>query len=174
MPSKAAKGRTVNKSQLADLLETTLPTVDNWLRKGCPYIAKPENGGRWQLNVAQVVNWLVTRAEGRYDSADLTAERTRLTRAQADKAERELQIMEGTLLQADEVSLQWSWILSNARSAFLSIPTRCAPQLAGMNAIEAEGLLRDRVYEALRHLAELPIVDLDWQPDEGEGGEVLQ
>jgi hypothetical protein len=86
----------------------------------------------------------------------------------------EIALLEGTLLKVDEVELQWSWILSNARSSFLSLPTRCAPQLAGMNAIEAEGLLRDRVYEALRHLSELPVVEMDWKPDEGEDGAILQ
>lgn len=45
-------------------------------------------------------------------------------------------------------------MLSSARAELLSLPTKLAPQCAGMVAREAEEMLRDAVYQSLYKLSE--------------------
>lgn len=81
----------LNKAKLAQALEVSTTAIDHWLRAGLPYISKPGNGDKgYRFNLASTVNWLMARESGRFDSEALTAQRCRLTKAQADRAELEL------------------------------------------------------------------------------------
>lgn len=86
--------------------------------------------------------------------SDFQAERTRLTREQADKLERERLLAEGKLLETDAV-LDWVGRGDQrVRSKILSIPSRCAPLVIGRKITEVEKIMTDVVYEALKELAD--------------------
>lgn len=57
-------GRSVNRAELAELFGVSLPTVDSWLRDGCPFVQKGAKGREWVLESATVHRWLVERAVG--------------------------------------------------------------------------------------------------------------
>lgn len=164
----------VNRNGLAELMEVSTATIDAWLRKGAPYTRKARRGVPWKFNVAQVVNWLLQRESGRFDSKSLTDQRCRETRLRADLLQVRLDIETGRALPLEETQLVWTNIVSSARAAFLAIPSRVAPQAVGMTAHEIEDLARLFIYEALDQLGsgdELPDCCI---PDEVLGLEELE
>lgn len=55
------KGKQVTRQALADVFGVSLPTIDAWVRKGCPFVEKGGRGQEWQFNTAQVSKWLRDR-----------------------------------------------------------------------------------------------------------------
>jgi terminase small subunit / prophage DNA-packing protein len=55
------KGYILNRVELAEYMGVSLPTIDDWRRRGCPYVEKADRakGVPWKFNSADVVNWRV-------------------------------------------------------------------------------------------------------------------
>lgn len=53
--------RTLTKAGLAEAFDVSLPTVDAWLRRGCPYIREGANGQPWAFDLPAVIAWHQTR-----------------------------------------------------------------------------------------------------------------
>ncbi len=49
----------VNRAELASIFDISLPTVDAWVRKGCPVVERGGRGREWQFFVPDVFNWRV-------------------------------------------------------------------------------------------------------------------
>lgn len=113
---------------------------------------KDENG---QYDPGEFGRWL--RAGDK--AADYFAERARLTKEQADKAEMENDRARGLLMGRDEVAGEWSRIVMNFKTRLLSIPSKLAPLIFGMKSIpEVMVALKAAIYEALNDLsAELAV-----------------
>lgn len=47
----------VNKSELADLFEVSLPTVDEWIKDGCPVEQEGSNGVPYVFDARKVLAW---------------------------------------------------------------------------------------------------------------------
>lgn len=89
-----------------------------------------------------------------YDSESLNAAKTRLTRAQAEKAELELAEEKDELHRATAVMSVWAENVINAKTKLLAIPSKMAPQLVGLSAAEVEAALKKEISEVLHELAE--------------------
>jgi phage terminase Nu1 subunit (DNA packaging protein) len=88
------------------------------------------------------------------DAPELTAERARLARAQADKAEMEVAALEGKLVPAESVEKVWTALTTSFRSRMVAMPGKLAHQLAAIqNPAEAEAFIRKSIYEALDELS---------------------
>lgn len=69
-------------------------------------------------------------------------------------AEYEERRMAGELVEAVKADRATEVLVTNAKSRLLSIPSKAAPMLAGMESIaEIEEILRREIYEALEELA---------------------
>lgn len=55
-------GRLVNRADLASLCSVSLPTVDAWVEKGCPYVERGSKGREWKFDSAAVIDWRIQRA----------------------------------------------------------------------------------------------------------------
>lgn len=85
---------------------------------------------------------------------DMNSERARLAAMQADEKYLDLEEKLGNLLCAKTVKKEWSNILSSCRARLLSVPTKAAPQLVGLETPEEiEHNLRLFILEALESLA---------------------
>ncbi len=88
---------------------------------------------------------------------DLTDARARLTSAQADKAELELQELQGKMHRAEDVEKVWAELLTAFRSAGLAMPNILAPEIAALTGYEDAGgiqkLLRGYMEEMLTELS---------------------
>lgn len=86
--------------------------------------------------------------------ASLEAEKTRLTRAQADKTELEVAELAGDLCRTDEVTTAWGDKNAAARAKFLGFPAKIAQRIAPPERIaEVQKLAQEVVYEVLLELA---------------------
>lgn len=65
--------------------------------------------------------------------SNLNSEKLRLLKAQADKAELEVQILEDKYIAVTEVELKWASLLIAFRSKMLALPTTVARQLIALN-----------------------------------------
>jgi phage terminase Nu1 subunit (DNA packaging protein) len=89
------------------------------------------------------------------DGADTYAsERTRLTSAQADKAELELLELRGLMIRVALIEQHWQGMVASMRARLLSIPSECAGQIAAPEKAQAaQDVLRSHIYEALNEIA---------------------
>lgn len=100
--------------------------------------------------LAEFARWLDERKRG--DS--FQAERTRLTKAQADKTELEVAEFSGELVRADEVATAWGEKYAAARSRLLSWASKVATRVAPPGKVaDVQALAQETVYEALNELA---------------------
>jgi phage terminase Nu1 subunit (DNA packaging protein) len=97
-----------------------------------------------------------TLIEWRYRK-DFTSQRERLHSAQAEKAELDLAVRRGELLEVGEVVRTWSDHIARARLRLRSIPHRVAAQIpVKKSAPEIARLLLDEIDEALSELGSDP------------------
>lgn len=121
----------VSKGKLAEILGMSRTQVDNYQKAGMPFQAPEKKGLANRYDTADCIRWLVERKS---EKLDYNAERTRLTKLQADKQELEIKIMEGELLRADDVKTAWTNIFNQIKSNLLAIPTRAATLLQGVES----------------------------------------
>ncbi len=50
---------TVNRAELAHTFGISLPTVDAWVRRGCPCVAAGSKGRESQFRLADVTQWRI-------------------------------------------------------------------------------------------------------------------
>ena len=60
-----APGKVVNKADLANIFGVSLPTVDQWVRAGCPVEKRGGLGKEWQFACGDVLRWRCERASKR-------------------------------------------------------------------------------------------------------------
>ena len=66
--------------------------------------------------------------------AQVSNERARLARAQAELAEAKLARQRGALLEADAVEREWADVLRTVRAGMLAVPSRVAQRLPHLTA----------------------------------------
>jgi phage terminase Nu1 subunit (DNA packaging protein) len=92
---------------------------------------------------------------------DYEAERARLTKAQADKAEMERDELRGALVRVPSVESHWQGMVASMRARLLSLPSKVAAQVAGPDRLqEVQERVQTLVYEALEEIS------ADGVPDE--------
>lgn len=95
-------------------------------------------------------------AAGRANSGDLnlTDERARLAKEQADAKEMENAITRGELVYIEDVAKRVEVSLSKVKIKILAIPTKVAPEAAAADdAKEVQALIERHIIEALNELA---------------------
>jgi len=113
------------------------------------------------------IRFLRSLAKGKNtNSGDLNEERTRLTKAQADRAELELQEKEADLISTDTIKTVWSDYVSNVRSKLLALPSKLGHLTqAAETYAEAEAIIKEAVYECLEELSEDATAKTDMATD---------
>jgi len=56
-PEHIPPERIGNKADVASWFGVSLTTVDQWLRRGCPYMQRGERGKQWQFDLLGVAKW---------------------------------------------------------------------------------------------------------------------
>tara|TARA_X000001382_G_C3076192_1_gene149033 strand:+ start:64 stop:591 length:528 start_codon:yes stop_codon:yes gene_type:complete len=143
--------------ELAEHLDLSVKRISELIRDGI----LPSKMGRSPLNldVCRIAYISYLRKLGGYNkrsgTGDIAEEKTKLTAAQARKAELEVEELEGNLIPAQLVEDTWSDYVSNARAKLLGIPSRVAHQVITVDKYaEAELMIKEQVHEALDELSE--------------------
>ena len=145
------------QKDVAEHLDLSTKRISELIRDGI----LPSKLGRSPLNidVCRIAYISYLRKLGGYNkrsgSGDIAEEKTRLTKAQADKAELEVSSLEGELIPAQLVQDTWADFVASIRAKLLGLPSKVAHQvLIAENYQDAELIIKDQVYEALDELAE--------------------
>ncbi len=150
------KTKLATQKELAEHLDLSPQSVTDLVRKGVFLI----NKGRSPVNIdacrIAYINFL--RKAARYTkkdgSGDINEEKTKLTAAQARKAELEVEIMEGKLVPIQEVEEFLIERFSNARAKWLGVPSKIAHKVITVDTFaEAEREIKEGIYEGLNELA---------------------
>lgn len=157
----------VNAKQLGEWLRLSDRMVRNLADDG---IVKKVGRGKFLLkeSVQAVVEHQREIAAGRGGAnqvLDLTAERARLAKEQADGQHLKNQVALGELVSAAVVERTWIDIVRNATSAMLAVPARCQQRL-GLDLSQTEMIDRE-IREALEALSNDPDVDDETADDVG-------
>lgn len=150
---------TASVDTIAKLLDLTPRRVQQLANEGI--IPKPKDRGQYEI-VPCVVGYIKhIRGMLNGEAGDLAAEKTRLTRAQADKTEIETARLKGSLVSLEDAERAWSALVGAFRAKMLTMAHRAAPAILNKTEREAERILTDMVYEALAELS-------GWKPDDDE------
>lgn len=170
MASKG-KGQTVNRAELAQIMGVSPPTVDAWVRSGCPILEKGSRGVAAAFNTAEVAKWLRDKAreEGSGEAvADESELRRRRLLAETEKAELELAKAKGDvapILEFEKASARMDAII---RQNMQNIPQRVVTQLLGeTDEARFKSVLMAEIRLALESAAEGEF-DLDGEGEEEE------
>ena len=142
--------------EVADHLDLTSTHIHNLFNANV--LTKSGKSGGQDLDDCRVkyIRYLRTLSKGKNtNSGDLNEERTRLTKAQADRAELELQEIEADLISTDTIKTIWSDYVANVRSKLLALPSKLGHLTqAAETYAEAEAIIKESVYECLEELSE--------------------
>lgn len=149
----------------------SLPTVDAWVRSGCPYDQKGERGKEWIFDTADVMRWrekLARDDAGGEDVQDGEALKRRKLANDVRMGDLDFLERSGQLASIDAVERMWSRILaelqSNLRGSFVS---RCETSLLGETDGRAfKRVLLSEVDSALTCLANMDLSGPDGEDDE--------
>lgn len=141
----------VNKAQLADLLGYAERSLTEWQDEGMPVARRADLRGQAnEYNTAEVVAWLLTRAErkARAESPreELYRSQVRLNTLKIDEAEKRL-------VDAKEVEQEFSRLVIAARTRLLQLPALLVQQLEGVPHEERRALIEHEIRKALAELA---------------------
>ena len=133
MPRKY-RGNTVGKREIAEIFGVADTTVDQWIRRGCPVVQRGAKGVSWQINTADVSEWLKTRAV-EDATGDTLADESELKRrklaAETAKAELELAKIKGEVVPLRQVERALSNVFAELKTNVRSVPSRVATMLVG-------------------------------------------
>lgn len=150
---------------ISKLLKMTDRRVQQLAKEGV--IPKSENGRYPLIGAVQgYITYLQARALGG-DAApsDVYAERGRLTRANADLAEFQVQELRGSLIRSRAVAEHWTGMVASMRAKLLALPSKLAGAIAPPDKMQAaQESAQALVYEALNEIAG------DGLPQEREAG----
>jgi len=147
------------RKEVADHLDMSTKTLARLITEGIIDARQKVGVDLDQARVAYIRH-LRRDATGRPVTGDYSEERTRLTKAQADKAEAEVESIRGITVEAGTVVRYWGELISNARARLLALPSAITPRLqAAEDSHEMVELLTEEVEHALDELARTGIPD---------------
>lgn len=125
--------RIVNRAELAARLGKTLPTVDTWVREGCPVVERATKGRPWKFDLAAVVDWREQRARdsSKSQGTDLKELQRRKLEAETEKAELELAKAKGDVALIEDFERAQALVFAAIRTNILNVPQRIVLQLLG-------------------------------------------
>ncbi|MGV6850210.1 MAG: hypothetical protein ACWA5A_17695 [Marinibacterium sp.] len=150
-PAPGALPEIVSAATLADLFGISANRVSVLAAEG---VLLKAGRGKYLLaeSIRNYVDYARDNPTGRrIKDSDLAAEKVRLTRAQADRAEQLAAKTRGDLLDAQAVRSRWIEYTTSLRAALLAVPARVASQMGLDRATTAT--LDSEVRAALEQIA---------------------
>ena len=161
--AKAIKGRTVNRSGLAEVFGVAPPTVDQWRKDGCPFVTLGGRGKEWEYDTAQVAAWLrerdVLAATGDKVTDQEELKRRRLL-ADTEKSELELAKAKGEVAPIDQVERAVARAFAEVRAGMRNLPQRTVSMLIGeTDERRFKTVLMGEIDEVLKSLNAASLLD---------------
>jgi len=140
-----------SQSDIAGRLGMNPVNVSKYIKAGI-ITAKPKNQYDLDEVTLEFISHLREKAAGR--SSDLSEERARLAKEQADGKEMENAIARGELVYIDDIANRFESALIRVRTRLLAIPTEIAPEVvSSASVVEAQETIERAILGALNELA---------------------
>lgn len=165
----------VNRTGLATAFGVSMPTVDAWIKAGCPVAQRASKGVQWAFDPKAVMEWRIERAVAEAtgekvqdeDAIDLRKKKAQMLRA-------ELEVAEAMKLVAPirEFERAMAKMCAEIRSNVLNVPQRVVTQLVGCtDEAQFKVVLRAELVLALQAAsnAELTLSDEESTENEDAG-----
>lgn len=173
MASKG-KGQTLNRGECAEFFGVTPPTVDGWVRAGCP-VKKGQKGIASEFNSAEVAAFLRQKAREEGSGKSLADEgelKRRKLAAEAERSELELAKAKGEVAPVREFERAQAAAMAAIRANMRNVPGRAVLRLLGCtDELEFKNTLMDEIDLALVTAAESELDLGNDEDDEDETGE---
>jgi len=144
--------RTGNKADLANWFGVALTTVDQWLRRGCPYLQRGERGKQWKFDFLAVSKWRYGAEEKDEDDPEKMPAKERLDWYRGTR-ERTRHLQEcGELLLATDYERELSNAAKIVGTVLESLPDRAERDAgASPEVVELIQHVVDQLREELYH-----------------------
>ncbi|WP_018935669.1 MULTISPECIES: DUF1441 family protein [unclassified Thioalkalivibrio] len=154
--------RRANKAETAWFFDITLPTLEKWIREGCPVVQRGSRGVAWVLDLRQVAEWRYSAktAEGDIDPETLPpGERKQWY--DGEKMRRELQVRDRELIPASEVEASVATAFSAIAQSLLAMPDNLERRvgLDPASAEAAEAVIHETMNDLVERLGALAPVE---------------
>lgn len=169
------KGKKVNRTELAAIFGVTAPTVDGWIRAGCPYDQRAAGKGKeWVFDSGDVAMWLQQRAREEATGDDVTDERElkrRKLAAETSLVELELAKAKNLVAPVDQMERAVSRVLAEVCSNMRNLPGNVVSLLIGeTDERKFKKVLLREIDVVLESLSSLDVT-ADEPADEDEGAD---
>lgn len=156
--SKATRLRALNKSEIAQFFEVSLPTVESWIRRGCPVVERGSRGKAWVLDALDVAKW---RFEGdEEEEQDCEPEKLqpidRKAWYESEIKRRSLQVQDRELYQREEVLRTLTTTFAVFTEQVRAVPDRMEREagITGEQAALCELVIDTQLAEAKKKILE--------------------
>jgi phage terminase Nu1 subunit (DNA packaging protein) len=141
----------VGCGELARIFQLTEQRISQLVKEGMPRTAR----GSYSLRECTIfyVSYLRARLDENRNET-IVAEKIRLTRAKATKAEVEARKIGGSVLDLERARNEIMILAREIKEELLSVPGRMAPVLENLPAGQIKTLLGDEITDALNRVAE--------------------
>jgi terminase small subunit / prophage DNA-packing protein len=175
MSNRKGKGTDVSRTQLAEFFGVAAPTVDHWVRMGCPYVERGGKGKPWTFNTADVSAWRIDKAKADATGsapADEAELKLRALAAKTAQAELELARARGEVAPVEQMRRAMQSAFAEVKANMRNVPSRAVRMLIGeTDEVRFKRVLLEEIDHALGALAEADLIDEDAIEDFDDEGD---
>jgi phage terminase Nu1 subunit (DNA packaging protein) len=179
LSNKKGRGQILNRTQMADHLGIAMPTLDDWVRRGCPVVSRGGRGKQWKFNTADVRSWRDSdvRAELMDTSNASTDElKRRKLQAETEQAELDLAKAKDLVIPLEQYERALAKAFGEVRAGMRNVlPGRAARRLLGeTDETRIKDVLLEEIDQQLEVLADTELIneeDLEIPDEDDDEGE---
>lgn len=152
-----------SKLAISQLLGISPPTLNRYISIGLPVITTGGSGVEWDIDPDDAVKWFKRYEKNKQESKStevVSAENLRQVRArkleiEIEQKQFDLDKERNLYVRIDKVAQIAERVFSTVRTQLLSIPSKVAPILAGINdPVEVNTILDDYIRECLDEMSQ--------------------
>lgn len=151
--SSVGRLRKANKAEVAEFFDVSIPSVEGWLRRGCPVVQRGSRTVPWVFDLLDVATWRIT---GQRTDADVDPDTLPPSERKAwyegETRKRELQVRDRELIPAAEVEQAIATAFAAIAQDMRAIPDNLERR-HGIAPAVAEAV-ETALLEAMDHLAD--------------------
>ena len=171
------RGREVNRTELAEINGVSLPTIESWVRRGCPVVQRGGRGRAWQFNTAEVRNWREDDIRAESSQATHATKDELVLRklaAETEQAELDLAKSKDEVVPVEQLERALVKAFGEVRAGMRNVvPGRAASRLLGeTDETSFKAVLLEEIDHALEALADSDLInETDLEAEDVEEGE---
>ena len=123
-PGQGVPGvRIANKAETAEFFSVSLPTIEGWIRRGCPVIQRGSRGVSWTLDLLAVAMWrYVPEQEDQSLDPENLPPKERKDWYDGEKRRREIQERDRELIPVEEFDQVYSHMIKLVAAGLETLP----------------------------------------------------